>query len=41
MRRTCRCGSVAFPHRKGTMSRVWGVCDAVAYETANAFMEDE
>jgi hypothetical protein len=39
MRRTCKCGSVAWPHRIGTMSTKWGVCDSVPYGVADKFME--
>jgi len=41
IQRTCKCGYVGFPHRRGTMSRKWGICEHVDYETANDFMEDQ
>lgn len=39
--RTCNCGFVAFPHRRGTMSRYWGICEHVPYNIANDFMEND
>lgn len=39
--RTCNCGYVAFPHRRGTMSRDWGICEHVPYNIANDFMEND